>query len=78
MANALDKTAVLRENLSDAGCAPETAEQVTVLLGKGEIEAASRVLAEQRRALLRQVHDSQHKIDCLDYLAHSINKNTRG
>ena len=53
-------------NLRDAGCCDE---REFTELGRGGREAEQRRLLSKRRAeLLDELHESQRRIDCLDYL----------
>ena len=62
-------------NLRDAGCSGEFIREFTEL-GRGGREAEQRRLLSKRRAeLLDERHESQRRIDCLDYL---IYKRRRG
>ena len=55
-------------NLRDAGCCDEFIREFTEL-GRGGREAEQRRLLAKRRAeLLDELHESQRRIDCLDYL----------
>lgn len=74
MPEALDAQAILRENLRDAGCDSDTicrCEGLAHDKKKGEL---LRVLSLHRRALLDTVHESERRIDCLDYLIYQIEK----
>ena len=55
-------------NLRDAGCSDKFIREFTEL-GRGGREAEQRRLLAKRRAeLLDELHESQRRIDCLDYL----------
>lgn len=67
------------QNLEDAGCdcdmvkcycELEAQQKGMPLIRKDQI----RLLQGQRRALLNQLHDSQKKIDCLDFLLYKLKK----
>ena len=67
--------AAAERNLRDAGCCDEFIRKFTEL-GRGGREAEQRQLLAKRRAeLLDELHESQRRIDCLDYL---IYKRRRG
>ncbi len=68
-----EKEAV-RENLRDAGCPSEAIEKF-IRLGEEEKTAEqAALLAEHRTALLLALHESQRKIDCLDFLTFKMTK----
>ena len=60
--------AAAERNLRDAGCCDEFIREFTEL-GRGGKEAEQRrMLAKRRAELLDELHESQRRIDCLDYL----------
>ena len=65
-------------NLEDAGCDPETVEEFLALDGEGKTGEQLKLLARQRRQLLDRGHREEKRIDCLDYLAHQLNKMQAG
>ncbi|MDO5112327.1 MAG: hypothetical protein Q4E65_08485 [Clostridia bacterium] len=77
MAEASDRTAILRQNLMDAGCSEDTAERCMTYAKNGEWRELSVVLAKHRNALLGTIHENQKKIDCLDYLIYRIGKENK-
>lgn len=58
----------------DAGCSEQTISKFMREADSGNIKAAQRLLAEQRRFLLGELHREQKHIDCLDYLVCIIEK----
>ena len=74
MPEASDKQAVLRENLKDAGCDPDTICRCEALVQEEMRGELMRVLSLHRRALLDTVHENKRRIDCLDYLIYQIEK----
>ena len=74
MPEALDAQAILRENLRDAGCDSDTICRCEVLAHDKKKGELLRVLSLHRRALLDTVHQSERRIDCLDYLIYQIEK----
>ena len=74
MPEATDKQAVLRENLRDAGCDPDTICRCEALVQEEMRGELMRVLSLHRRALLDTVHENERRIDCLDYLIYQIEK----
>lgn len=67
--------ASILQNLKDAGCSEKTAEQFFELKVKGKIESQLKLLSKERSVLLQNVHVSQKKLDCLDYLIYCLKKN---
>ena len=61
-------------NLADAGCDKEQIEQFMDFLKSGRKEAGLSLLAKHRRFLLDCYHADQKKIDCLDYLVYTMEK----
>lgn len=78
MANATDKSAVFAQALTDAGCGDALKARCCECYACGDIDALKKLLSEQRKALLEQVHNGQKQIDCLDYLAYTIRKKRLG
>lgn len=58
----------IRENLTDAGCSESCIRSFLDYRDKGDIREADRILEAQRKELLEELHKSQKRIDCLDYL----------
>ena len=65
----------VEQNLKDAGCPGNFVERFLACYGDCTPEEQLQLLYEQRKELLRQVHDCQKKLDCLDYLRDQIRKN---
>ena len=59
-------------NLKDAGCTPEIIDKFLTCRNAGRTQDSLRVLALHRASLLEDLHASQFKLDCLDYLIHQI------
>lgn len=59
-------------NLEDAGCNCDFIERFMELQSAEQIEAQLRMLAKQRCRLLECIHESQKKLDCLDYLIYQL------
>ena len=64
----------LLQNLKDAGCDPDIIARFMTCQEAGKAKDSLRVLAAQRAVLLEEVHASQAKLDCLDYLIYQIRK----
>lgn len=61
---------LLRRNLKDAGFGPKGTEEFLHL--NGNVREQLVLLARQRLALLKKVHDNQSRIDCLDHLINQM------
>lgn len=66
-----ERTRLLR-NLKDAGCDETTIQKYFELQKEGRRQEQYRLLSLHRASLLDQVHVSQHRIDCLDYLIYTM------
>lgn len=62
------------QNLKDAGCDETAVEDISAALRKNDRCAALRLLERQRRQLLDEVHRTESRICCLDYLMHELKK----
>lgn len=70
----IDREFAVVRNLNDAGCDCRTKEMFLQLLAQGNTEEQLRLLRRHRIDLLAAVHDNQKKIDCLDYLAFRLER----
>ena len=61
-------------NLSDAGCGSEELEKARKLYEAGDTEALIRHLRKCRCIRMEELHESQRKVDCLDYLIRQTDK----
>ncbi len=55
-------------NLSDAGCGSEELEKAKQLYKAGDAEAMIRYFRKCRCIRMEELHESQRKVDCLDFL----------
>ena len=78
MANASDKEAVFQQALNEAGFGDARKAECCRCYAAGDWKTIRTYFAEQRKALLEQVHAGQKRIDCLDYLAYTIRKDQNG
>lgn len=62
------------QNLRDAGCNEDTIKRFFCLQKDGRRKEQYRLLSMHKVLLLDQLHVSQHKIDCLDYLVYAMKK----
>ena len=60
------------KNLEDAGCSPDVISKFLTCRDAGRIRDSLRVLALHRASLLDELHASQDKLNCLDYLIYQI------
>lgn len=72
MAEASDSKGILFQNLEDAGCGNDLAEQVMAYLEAGRTKEGITLLTKYRRSLLDSCHAQQRKLDCLDYLIYQL------
>lgn len=74
MALATDKTAVITENLTDAGLDKKAVEECLEMLDKHEFSALQKFLSDYRKKLLDSIHEYNDQIDCLDYFTYTLKK----
>ena len=55
-------------NLSDAGCGSKELEKAKQLYEAGDAEAMIRYFRKCRCIRMEELHESQRKVDCLDFL----------
>lgn len=60
--------AEIKQNLIDAGCPEASAEDMARLYQNGRTAEVMRKLRLFRCELMEELHRSQRKVDCLDYL----------
>ena len=63
---------LLIRNLKDAGCSEADIQRFLKLGRAGRRQEQLRLLATHRASLLDQLHASQRRIDCLDYLVYQM------
>ena len=64
-------------NLSDAGCGIEELQKAKQLYEAGDTEALIRYFRKCRCSRMDELHESQRKVDCLDYLIRQTAKTNR-
>lgn len=64
----------IRRNLSDAGCDDHLIEQFLVLEQKGKRKEQYLLLYRYKEKLLSELHQEQYKIDCLDHMVYTMEK----
>lgn len=60
------------QNLKDAGCEDDFIEKFILALENNQNKEASFLLRGWRNSLLDEIHNNQHKLDCLDYLMRKL------
>ena len=55
-------------NLADAGCGSEEMEKARRLYEAGNTEALIRYFRKCRCSRMEELHESQRRVDCLDFL----------
>ena len=64
----------LKQNLSDAGCCKEITEDIIRMCKAGNMEGALQMMRKDRCRLMDELHESGRKIDCLDFLIRTTEK----
>ena len=64
----------VKRNLLDAGCSNESAAYVDRLYQAGRISDALHEMKVIRCDLMDELHQSQRRVDCLDYLIRQTEK----
>ena len=67
----------MKQNLIDAGCTEASAEDVERLYQNGQTAEAIRKLRLLRCDLIEELHRSQRKVDCLDFLIRQTEKENK-
>ena len=55
-------------NLTDAGCGSEELEKAERLYEAGDMKALIRYFRKCRCSRMEELHESQRRVDCLDFL----------
>lgn len=63
------------QNLIDAGCTEQAANEMLALLRSGKKGKMCKLLSEYRCELLSRLHADQRQLDCLDFFLYQIRKN---
>ena len=64
----------LIQELSEAGCSQETAERISILYETGSYDEMLHQMKVQRCTLIEQMHESQRKVDRMDFLIRNQEK----
>lgn len=60
--------------MEDAGCDADSIEKICRLYRAGRVQDAVRVLQKNRGNLMGKLHESQDKVDSLDFLVRLLEK----
>lgn len=60
------------QNLKDAGCEGDFIDRFILALENNQNKEAFLLLRGWRNSLLDEIHNNQHKLDCLDYLIRKL------
>ncbi len=63
------------DNLADAGCTKHDAEIAGELYKNGQADELIRFLKKCRCGLMEEMHESQRKVDCMDFLIRRVERN---
>ncbi len=70
----MDVKEQLIQGLSDAGCNEETAQRIVALYESGSYDEVLHQMRVQRCALIDEMHESQRRVDRMDYLIRNQEK----
>ena len=69
-----EQTESLLTGMADAGCKAEEIEKAERILQAGNLSELTRFLRQCRCGLLDRMHESQKRVDCMDYLIRQTEK----
>lgn len=64
----------IKENLLDSGCTEKSAQAVERMVSAGQLGDALHQMRIIRCGLMDDLHQSQRRVDCLDYLIRQTEK----
>lgn len=64
----------LRTNLADAGCSEPETDCIIRMYESGSRKDALQMMKRSRCRLMEQLHESGRKVDCMDFLIRSTEK----
>ena len=70
----MPNTERLMQGLKDSGCSEEAAARICSLCSTGNYEEMLHQMKRQRCALVEEMHESQKRVDRMDYLIHPQEK----
>ena len=65
---------VVKEHLLNLGCPEDSAQAVECLVNTGQLGDALHQMRRIRCNLMEELHQSQRRVDCLDYLIRQTEK----
>lgn len=74
----MDERSGVVQNLRDAGLDDTQIKAFLSAFDRGQTALAIRQLRSYRPALLEEMHRTQRRVDCLDYLTHRLEKEQKG
>ena len=69
-----EKREAIIQNLKDAGCTNTFISDFLYCYDKNDHEKQIEILENWRNNLLKQIHEKEKKISCLDYLIYKLQK----
>ena len=73
----MQKTANVNDwirNLHELGCSDEMTMQIVNLVQANDMNRATELLRQYKRVLLDELHNSENKVDLLDFLLYQLRK----
>ncbi len=70
----MDAKEQLMRGLFDAGCKADAAERIGALYENGSFEEVLHQMKKQRCELVEKMHESQRRVDCMDFLIRNQEK----
>ncbi len=67
----------LMQGLSDAGCSKEASERIGILFETGRYSEVLHQMKKQRCMLIEQMHESQRRVDRIDFLIRNQEKHMK-
>lgn len=61
-------------NLHELGCNDEMTMQIVNLVQANDMDRVTELLRRHKRVLLDELHDSENKVDLLDFLLYQLKK----
>ena len=61
-------------NLHELGCNDEMTMQIVNLVQANDMERVTELLRRHKKVLLDELHDSENKVDLLDFLLYQLKK----
>ena len=64
----------MKTNLTDAGCDAREADRIIRVYESGSRRDALQMMKQNRCRLMEELHESGRKVDCMDFLIRSTEK----